>query len=62
MYSCGRKVCVCQKNIINWYMKAPLLKNTIFKNQLRYLEKTQKACSGSYKVMVDNLEIVPKKL
>lgn len=54
---CGRKLCVCRKDIINWYMKAPYKKKMIWNNQLTCLKKKQKRCLGSYKVMVENMEI-----
>ena len=38
-------------------MRAPYKKKLIWNNQLAYLQKKQSRCSGSYKVMLDNLEI-----
>lgn len=46
MFSCGRKICLCQKEIINWYMRAPNIKNKIFQDQLEFLKKKKKYCSG----------------
>ncbi len=44
MFACRRNVCVCKKEIMNWYMRAPRVKNQIFKDQLRFLEQKQKLC------------------
>ena len=53
MFACRKKICICQKEIINWYMKAPRVKNQIFKDQLRFLEQKQKLCF----IEMDTLEI-----
>ena len=53
MRSCGRKVCVCRNDLINLHLRYPLNHNKI--NQIK---KDKKGCSGSYKVMLNNLEKV----
>ena len=51
--SCGRKVCVCRNDLIKLYTKFPLDHNKIMN-----LKKSKKSCTGSYKVMLSNLEKV----
>ena len=58
MFGCGRKICVCQKQLLNLYMKYPNLPNKIWKDKVNKLKKIKSSCSGSYAVMVNNLEKV----
>ena len=45
--SCGRKVCVCRNDLIN-----------LHHNKINKIKKDKKSCTGSYKVMLNNLERV----
>jgi len=50
--SCGRKICVCRKEIFKMYL------NFEPKEKIIQKKKNKKSCMGSYKVMVNNLEKV----
>lgn len=44
--SCGKKICVCQRNIINFYMINPLVRDEIWNNKLQKLKNKRRLCSG----------------
>lgn len=54
--SCGRKICVCRKEIFNFYMKKPLFPSKHWTDELNKKIKNKSSCTGSYIVMVNNLE------
>ncbi len=58
MFGCGRKICICRKQVLNFYMKYPKLPAKEWKDKLKKLKKNKSRCSGTYAVMVNNLEKV----
>ncbi len=61
MFGCGRKICICQKKLLNVYMNYPRLPNKVWKDKVNKLTKIKSSCSGYYAVMVNNLEKEPFK-
>lgn len=44
--SCGKRICVCQRNIINFYMRNPSVRNEIWNSKLEKLKEKKRFCSG----------------
>jgi hypothetical protein len=55
---CGRRVCVCQRDLWKLYLEVPFNSITMkeTKSKIDAKKKDYKSCFGSYKVMVGNLE------
>lgn len=56
--SCGRKICVCRTKLFNLYMKYPKLPTKTWTDEIKKMKAIKSRCSGSYAVMVNNLEKV----
>lgn len=54
--TCGRKICVCRTKLFNLYMKYPKLPTKIWTDKIKKMKARKARCSGTYAMMVNNLE------